>query len=148
MESGADALKTNPAAGDPEVGDLSLAVAAWGQRTQGVGESVKPPARMSRQPSRAMERRFADLVTWWRRDTEYLSSLTDIINHPAYQAIILMGTPAIPLILRELRERPDHWFTALRAISGNDPVAVKNRGDLDAMTKTWLEWGRARGVRA
>jgi len=33
----------------------------------------------------------------------------------AYQQIIDMGLAVIPLILRELEQRPNHWFAALRA---------------------------------
>ena len=50
------------------------------------------------------------------------------------------GPAVLPLLLRELQERPDHWFWALRAITGEDPVATEDRGKLDAMTAAWLRW--------
>jgi hypothetical protein len=61
-------------------------------------------------------------------------------SHPAYRKIIEMGRPAIPLILRELKQRPDHWFLALNAITGEDPVRP---GDgFDEAVEAWLHWGR------
>jgi hypothetical protein len=65
--------------------------------------------------------------------------------HPAYQQIIGLGPKAVPLIVRSLRNEPDHWFWALKAITGEDPVAVDDRGDLRRMTESWLAWAAARG---
>ena len=64
--------------------------------------------------------------------------------HPAYQGIIGMGAPVVPLLLALLRDTPDHWFAALAAISGVDPVPEHERGDVTAMSATWLRWGRER----
>ncbi len=54
-----------------------------------------------------------------------------------------MGQPVLPLILQELERRPDHWFWALHAITGEDPA--RSTDDVDAATDAWLNWGRARG---
>ena len=67
--------------------------------------------------------------------------------HPSYQRIIGMGETAIPMILNELDRRPDHWFWALYAITGADPVSKSTRGILSEMSKAWLEWGRESGYR-
>jgi hypothetical protein len=65
---------------------------------------------------------------------------------PAYQQIIRMGHVVVPLILKELKERPDHWFVALSAITGADPIRAGDRGRLEKMTSAWLDWGRERGL--
>ena len=65
--------------------------------------------------------------------------------HPAYQAIIGMGAPVIPFLLRELATVPDRWYWALCAITEEDPVPAKDRGNSEAMTRAWLEWAKARG---
>jgi hypothetical protein len=88
---------------------------------------------------------LARLATEWRLATRYLSSATDIAMHPAYQRIIGLGRPAVPLILEELQLEPDHWFWALKAITGEDPVAPEHRGRLAEMSRSWLEWGRRQG---
>ena len=86
---------------------------------------------------------FHLLVKKWRKETAIFSSITKIVIHPAYQRIIGMGIPALPLILSELQRKPDHWFWALNAITGEDPVELED--DFDSAVKKWLEWGRGKG---
>jgi hypothetical protein len=69
-----------------------------------------------------------------------------MVAHPAYQAIITLGPPVIPLLLQDLQREPAHWFEALKAITGEDPVAPADWGRIPAMTAAWLSWGRARGL--
>ena len=88
-------------------------------------------------------RRFRDLVRVWKEAKVFTSSGTDIALQPAYQQIIGMGKDAIPLILDELRREEDHWFWALKAITGEDPVAPGDRGNLPKMTEAWLRWAEA-----
>jgi hypothetical protein len=92
---------------------------------------------------------FAALADRWERETQNMSSLTDIINHPAYRAIIAMGKPAVPKILRRMKARPAFWFDALRELTGDiepvDPVRPEMHGDLGKMTRAWLRWGAAHG---
>ena len=95
--------------------------------------------------SEDVEQNFQDLALCWRRETALQSSVTAIAMHPAYQQIIGMGDRALPLIFRELRREPDHWFWALGAITGENPVPDAHAGDLDAMTHDWLFWGEAHG---
>ncbi len=100
----------------------------------------------TRQPAKAdadIREWFASLAEQWRRETGPYSSISRKVKHPAYQKIIAMGEPAIPLILREMRERPGHWFTALRAIVRTPPP---NEGaDIGRATGAWLEWGKEHG---
>lgn len=86
-------------------------------------------------------RKFDKLVAVWEKDTLLFSSTKSIVNHPAYQEIISMGELVIPLILARLRQQPDHWFHALKTISGEDPVNPEDRGNLPKMAKAWLTWG-------
>ncbi len=71
--------------------------------------------------------------------------MSDIVLNTAYQQIIGMGALAIPLILQELKEQPDHWFWALRSIVGESPIPSADRGRLPKMTEAWLAWGREHG---
>jgi hypothetical protein len=70
----------------------------------------------------AIGAKFARLAARWRDERGPESSITRISMHPAYQQIIGMGDAAVPLILQELERAPDHWFWALNAIIGVDPV--------------------------
>jgi len=91
------------------------------------------------------ERRFATLVQEWKEATAFTSSTTAMAMHPAYQQIIGMGDAALPLIFEELRREPDHWFWALKAITGEDPVSPADRGQIEPMTIAWLNWAKQRG---
>jgi len=104
-------------------------------------------APASRQQESAPDK-FARLADEWRSATLLLSSTTQKISHPAYLAIIGMGAPVVPLILRELKRRPGHWSPALTAITGVVPYAPSQRGDLRAIARAWLEWGQVHGFDA
>ena len=69
-----------------------------------------------------------------------------MVMHPAYQRIIGMGRRAVPLLLGELEKKPGHWFWALNAIAGENPVPAEAEGKLGDMAQAWLGWGRERGL--
>jgi hypothetical protein len=96
-------------------------------------------------PLDKIESRFQQLAQQWRSETAHLSNVRKKALHPAYQEIIGMGEPAVPLILAEMKRQPGQWFWALHAITRDDPVAEESRGNLAEMTEAWLEWGRKRG---
>ncbi|MDF5726997.1 MAG: hypothetical protein PUP92_02925 [Rhizonema sp. PD38] len=90
---------------------------------------------------------FLELVEQWRRETGMLSVTSKVSIHPAYQRIIGIGQPVVPLIMRELEREPDHWFWALSAITGANPVKPEQRGRLSQKAQAWIEWGKANGYR-
>jgi hypothetical protein len=92
----------------------------------------------------SVEKEFMKLADQWRSETALYSSVEKMAMHPAYQRIIGMGRDALPLILRELYERPDHWFWALTAISGEDPV--KTGSTFNEAKDTWIMWGKMKGL--
>jgi hypothetical protein len=98
-------------------------------------------------PPASLEEQFQHLVAVWRAETALTSSLTEMVNHPAYQKIIGLGPQVVPLLLRELEREPDYWFAALRALTGANPVAPAKRGKLKEMTESWLCWGKEHGQR-
>ena len=89
-------------------------------------------------------RRFAKTV---REECAHLSSVREIVLHPAYQQIVGMGPNALPLILRELEHAPGHWFWALRAIAQEDPVLPDHRGSVAKMAQDWMNWASRKGLR-
>jgi hypothetical protein len=93
----------------------------------------------------ASKARFERLAAQWREQAAPLSSSTDRAMLPSYQTIIGMGETALPFILEEMRNRGGHWFWALRAITGENPVPSEHRGNVEAMTQDWLQWGGERG---
>jgi hypothetical protein len=91
------------------------------------------------------EIRFNELLLEWKSTRPASSSSTVIAMQPAYQQIIGMGAPVVPFILRELSRELDHWFWALKAITGQDPVSPEHRGRMRDMAADWLRWGREKG---
>ncbi len=88
---------------------------------------------------------FERHMSEWKRATALTSSGDTMSSHPSYRAIIALGPQVLPSILRELEKNPDHWFRALKEISGADPVPPAARGRLKLMTAAWIEWGKKRG---
>lgn len=100
-------------------------------------------SRVSRmEPTEAV---FAALVSEWLPASVLSSSIHEVVLHPAYQSMIGIGRPALPLLLRRLEsEGGPHWFWALRAISQADPA---NGTDTVTEGRTaWLAWGRDAGI--
>ena len=86
-----------------------------------------------------LAKEFRKLVKQWRDETFFLSSLTKMFAHPAYQRIMAMGKEGIPLVLREMQKSQDSWFYALKFMAGEDVAAgIKN---FDDAKSAWLEWG-------
>src|SRR5438309_8447515 len=92
----------------------------------------------------AVASQFEILAEQWKTATALLSSTTAMVAHPAYQAIIALGPPVVPFLLRDLEREPAHWFEALAAITGADPVPREHGGHIPAMRDDWLAWGRER----
>lgn len=98
--------------------------------------SIRDQAGMS------LDRRFHRLRAAWQHDCQLSSSPDQIAAHPAYRAIVAMGKPAVPLILEELRHRPDQWFRALSEITGENPVPHEHAGRVALMAADWIAWGQ------
>jgi hypothetical protein len=107
------------------------------------GTRVEIAVRQPAETERAA--RFRELVAQWKAATLFTSSGTEMALHPAYQQIIGIGKEAIPLILEELQREEDHWFWALKSITGEDPVSEVDRGNVPKMTQSWLQWGQRHG---
>lgn len=90
-----------------------------------------------------LDTRFRALADQWRNETMFDSG-TSLFWNAAYQQIIGMGRPALPLILREMTFSPGHWFWALYCITGIDVAAGITNFD-DAIT-AWLDWGAMHGI--
>ncbi|GAB4281999.1 MAG: hypothetical protein Fur0025_10840 [Oscillatoriaceae cyanobacterium] len=90
-------------------------------------------------------KKFEMLAMEWELAVGGSSFGAEKYSHPAYQEIIAMGSAAIPLLLRELEQRPNHWFEALRAIACVNPIQPSDRGRIKQMTAAWLQWGQENG---
>ena len=101
-----------------------------------------PPEASS---AESVEQRFRRLEAVWEADTLVLSDPTRITAHWAFQEILQMGEALVPLMLRDLEERPQLWVWALPEITGADPVSPSDGGKIAKMSEAWLRWGREQG---
>lgn len=92
-----------------------------------------------------LDTRFKRLAAQWKHERGPHSASARLAEHPAYQQIIGMGSAVVPLLLRELEREPDHWFRALHALTGANPVPPESRGNIREMAAAWLRWGREQG---
>lgn len=93
----------------------------------------------------AHRERFSELADQWENETVLLSRTDMATEHPAYQKIVDMGEPAVPLILQRMKSQGGHWFAVLREITSVNPVEPACRGNILEMQKAWLNWGKENG---
>jgi len=101
--------------------------------------------------SKGFQETFERLATKWRDETGMSSSISRKVRHPAYRAIMRMGWPVVRLILLDLQTGPDHWFVALKTITGADPVSDMVGVTSQAVTfqdavVAWIDWGKHHGL--
>jgi len=89
----------------------------------------------------SFENRFNSLVSTWKQDTEFSSSVSEIVSNKSYLQIIALGEKVLPLIFESMAQEPHHWFVALTSITGGvNPIKPEHRGNLSKMTEDWLNW--------
>jgi len=127
----------------------------WSYRVREQYESERRVIRVikwyyrSRTEADIVQRSFYEHAERWKNETRHWSSLARRFAHPSYLRIVALAKYSTDnelerLILQELREDPDHWFDALTAITGDDPIQP-NHG-FDEAVEAWLEWGRKKGI--
>lgn len=126
------------------MGRLSMLVCALAPTEERVEWEIAEGVAAS-ESQHELEETFYRIAEQWRAETGFVSSINKAAMHPAYQRIIGMGQTVVPFLLRELKERPDHWFWALTSITGHNPVPAEHAGDMRRMTDAWLEWGTEHG---
>lgn len=109
---------------------------------------LSTPHNQATQPAETLAEQFQRLARLWCLETAYVSSTSEMTAHPAFQEIVGLGAPVIPLLLRELENgTPGHWHRALRRITGVDPVPTAARGNVEEASNSWLRWGKEQGYR-
>ena len=88
---------------------------------------------------------FEELAAQWKKDVRFESSVEKMAMHPAYQRIIGLGPSVISLVLEALSAEADHWFWALQALTGENPVSESSAGNIKLMAGEWQEWASDHG---
>jgi hypothetical protein len=134
--------------------DFTPQESSWNDRHFGMqskGESEK--WRTSRQSLEHAATTKDDLtefrrhVSKWKRDTLHLSSVGRMTTHGSYLRIIALASASpelLSVLLYELETNPDHWFIALNAITGEDPVPAGST--FAEAVSSWTAWGRQKGL--
>jgi hypothetical protein len=90
---------------------------------------------------RSVSRRdFDEQKAEWKAETAMFSSASKAAKHSAYRKIVGMGMAVVPFIMADLKQEPDHWFIALREITGANPVKPGHRGAVGLMAGDWVRW--------
>ncbi len=104
---------------------------------------AKESARL--QPAPTIESNFRKLAEQWKSETCFLSSMSEATAHAAYTEIIRLGQEVVPFLLRDMELNHTHWFAALRAITGANPVPAGADGNVRTMVEAWLHWAKDSG---
>jgi hypothetical protein len=88
---------------------------------------------------------FKSLANEWKLETSHLSFIRQKIAHVAFLKILLMGEKALPYIIEEIQTDPNHWFFALRLISGDNPVRAG--ASVEEAVAAWTDWWTEKKVK-
>ena len=88
---------------------------------------------------------FCQLSQQWKEETMGDSIGLQTLAHPAHLRIIAMGERALPWIVGDLEVNGGHWFAALQAITGENPVRSEDDGYGKRMRDSWIDLARQRG---
>lgn len=83
-----------------------------------------------------------DLITEWREDMLFISSIDTIRKHPSYNRLLEIGEEVIPYCINQLRNKDYaiQHFIILAGITKENPVEYKNAGVIVKMAEDWIDW--------
>lgn len=98
--------------------------------------------RPGKAPEQDLANRFNALAELWEQETGGHSMFHFRRRHPAYQEVLVIGEPLIPLLLQRMQGPDPFWFEALAEITGQNPATAATPGKIREIVDCWLEWGR------
>jgi hypothetical protein len=90
-----------------------------------------------------IEQKIDYLANAWRKFNRGRSVI--VHNHAAYMQIIGIGSKALPILLRRLRDGESDMIVAMKYIAGDSPTTPEMRGNWKAIQSAWLKWGYDNG---
>ncbi len=91
-------------------------------------------------------RDFDDYKSTWEEETIFSSSISEITNNTAYRTIIGLGQKVLPFIIDDLKKNDNHWFYALEALTGQNPIKENHKGIIPLMRDDWLKWAEDNNI--
>lgn len=91
---------------------------------------------------------FESYCQQWKEETSAYSSTPKKLLNIWYLRIISLGRGIVPLIIKELKDDPDHWFLALKALTFEDPIEQNTAlyYSFDDCVQAWLEWAKRNNI--
>ena len=83
---------------------------------------------------------FLELKDRWKKETFLESNMDNIFSNSNYIKIIKFGSDALPWIIRDLKKNGGFWFSALKKITGVNPIKTESVGKYESMNQDWLKW--------
>jgi len=90
-----------------------------------------------------VEEQFKVLADEWeqhRQEIWYSSNINDYLKHPAYQEIVHLGKPAIPLIMERYKTDSLPWGFVLQEITGIPVIKDPKSFNPARVKEEWLKW--------
>lgn len=84
--------------------------------------------------------KFYQHLRRWRFDTMLESSVDKAVGHHDFREIVGLGELVVPMIISEIRTKPDSLMIALQMITGTNPVQDRHRGRMAEMASDWIDW--------
>ena len=82
----------------------------------------------------------------WLDETKYNSNISSSMQHPLYSKILSLGDIIVPFLIMDLRENKTHWFYALTALTGENPILKEHSGQVDNMIADWVKWAEVNSI--
>ena len=115
--------------------------------------SLWPPVRINQEGERQWGSRQRKSPAWKRSSVRSPRSGNGLarcyLPHRRWSLILHIrpsSSSVVPLLLGDLEQSSVHWFEALGAITGQDPVSREDWGNISAMRAAWLTWGRSQNL--
>jgi len=83
---------------------------------------------------------FKRLVSAWRAETYFLSSVREKVENPSFRKIVSMGEKSVPWVVSEIRTTPDFLVMALGFLIPGNPIPDSARGKINEIVDFWLTW--------
>jgi hypothetical protein len=127
---------------EPSTWDDVCSWKTWRDRkmAQALAVALAEPTNATEESS--LEEIFKEHADRWQRETAHLSSPSQIMLHPSYQAVLGMGDRIVPILLRDLQQNRRPWFWALSYITKANPLTRSDAGRMDKMIEAWVKWGK------
>lgn len=88
-----------------------------------------------------LKRKLSELVFMLEKDSQFSSSISDILDNQYFQRIVSYGNDIIPTILEELKFNRTYLVWAMNLITGMK-ISSK-RISLSEAARLWIIWGLA-----